>query len=202
MSLSLNRLLNSHYGFPSKGLFGHFFSSTVAHTRSFSLYRRISPLYRRISPLGDSKISMVPVLDEWVQKGRTVNEEELRDIIQKLNHYRRFKHALEISQWMSDKRYIPLMPRDIALRMNLILKVHGLEQVENYFNNIHKNLKTYQVYIALLNCYALEKSVDKAEAIMQRLRDLGLVRTAPRLQYFDECLLSHGKLGETRHPDA
>lgn len=121
---------------------------------------------------------MVPVLDEWVQKGGTVNEEELRDIIQKLNHYRRFKHALEISQWMSDKRYIPLMPRDIALRMNLILKVHGLEQVENYFNNIHKNLKTYQVYIALLNCYALEKSVDKAEAIMQRLRDLGFVRTA------------------------
>lgn len=97
MSLSLNRLLNSRSGFPWKRLFGHFFSSTAAHTRSFSLYRRMSPLYRRISPLGDSKISMVPVLDEWVQKGGTVNEEELRDIIQKLNHYRRFKHALEVS---------------------------------------------------------------------------------------------------------
>ncbi|RVW37887.1 hypothetical protein CK203_025836 [Vitis vinifera] len=98
MSLSLNRLLNSRSGFPWKRLFGHFFSSTAAHTRSFSLYRRMSPLYWRISPLGDSKISMVPVLDEWVQKGRTVNEEELRDIIQKLNHYRRFKHALEYTK--------------------------------------------------------------------------------------------------------
>ena len=79
---------------------------------------------------------------------------------------------------MSDKRQICLMPWDIALRMNLIFKVHGLEQVENYFSNIPESLKNHQVYIALLNCYALEKSVDKAEAVMQSLRDLGFAKTA------------------------
>lgn len=65
------------------------------------------------------------------------------------------------------------MARDIVLRMNLIFRVHGLKQVENYVNNIHEKLKNHHVYTAVLNCYAVEKSVDKAEAVMQSLRDLG-----------------------------
>uniref|UniRef100_A0A5B7ATK0 Pentatricopeptide repeat-containing protein n=1 Tax=Davidia involucrata TaxID=16924 RepID=A0A5B7ATK0_DAVIN len=88
-----------------------------------------------------------------------------------------FSSLFQISQWMTDKRYIPLSPSDIAARLNLILRVHSLEQVENYFNNIPEQLKGFDVYTALLNCYAHVKSVEKAEAVMQKLRDMG-VRTS------------------------
>ncbi|KAI8525516.1 hypothetical protein RHMOL_Rhmol13G0236200 [Rhododendron molle] len=78
---------------------------------------------------------------------------------------------------MSDKRYIPLSNADAATRLLLIFKVHGLEQAEKYFNNLHQELKGFEVYTALLNCYADEKSVEKAESFMQKLRDMGFDRT-------------------------
>lgn len=74
---------------------------------------------------------------------------------------------------MSDKRYFPLSSVDTAARMNLILRVHGLEQVENYFNSIPSQLKKFQVHVALLNCYAHEKCVDKANAVLQKIKEMG-----------------------------
>lgn len=128
--------------------------------------------------MGDHGVSIVPVLDQWIKEGRTVDKEQLRVFIKEMRRYRRFKHALEISMWMSEKRYFILSIRDIAIRLDLISKVHGIEQAENYFNSVPVKLKTLEVYGALLNCYAHEKSVEKAEAIMQKLRDLGLAKTS------------------------
>lgn len=71
--------------------------------------------------------------------------------------------------WMSDRRYFPLSPGDLAYRLELINKVHGLERAENYFNNIPKRLKLYQPYGALLRCYAEEKSIEKAEALFEKM---------------------------------
>lgn len=79
---------------------------------------------------------------------------------------------------MTDKMYMPLAPGDVAARLNLILKVHGLKQVEIYFDNISKQLKGIQVYTALLNCYANEKSVEKAEMLMQKMRDIGYAKSS------------------------
>ncbi|KAJ0027702.1 hypothetical protein Pint_36293 [Pistacia integerrima] len=83
--------------------------------------------------------------------------------------------------WMTDKRYLPPTCADVAIRLDLISKVHGTEQAENYFHNVPEKLKGLPVYGALLNCYASVKSVEKAEATMQKMRDLVLARTS--LQY-------------------
>lgn len=115
----------------------------------------------------------MPVLDQWIEEGRNVDPPQLRRIIKELRHYRHFKHALEISQWMTDKRYMILSPSDIAVRLNLIGKVHGIEQVENLFNSTPKQFKTLEVYGALLRCYSDRKCVDKAEAVMQQMEELG-----------------------------
>lgn len=170
MKLSLSYLLKSrpHFGY-RKGL-THLLSSTSTLTT----LSRPDRLYKRISPVGDHSISIVPVLDQWVREGRTVDKRELQLIIKELRLYKRFKHALE---WMTDKRYIPPASDDIATRLNLICKVHGLEQAENYFNNIPQQVKGFEVYNALLNCYMHVKSVQKAEGVMQKLRDLGYTRT-------------------------
>ncbi|KDP21920.1 hypothetical protein JCGZ_03058 [Jatropha curcas] len=74
---------------------------------------------------------------------------------------------------MADKRYIPLTSIDIALRLDLISKVYGIEEAEKYFNNIPQKFKVLKVYGALLNCYARAESIEKAEAVMQKMRDLG-----------------------------
>ncbi|XP_031283658.1 pentatricopeptide repeat-containing protein At2g20710, mitochondrial-like [Pistacia vera] len=135
-------------------------------------------LFRRITPLGDPAVSIVPMLDQWVQEGRTVEKEQLQLFIKELRSSRRFTHALQISMWMTDKRYLQLTAGDVAIRLDLISKVHGVEQAENYFNHIPKQLR-FSAYSALLNCYANAKSVEKAEATMQEMGDLGLFARTP-----------------------
>lgn len=137
-----------------------------------------SSLYRRISPVGDPDISIIPVLDQWISEGREVDKESLNSIIDSLKKYKRFKHALEISEWMTNKRYIPPTKDDIKTRLQLIHKVHGLEKAEEFYNKISQIFKGYEVDTALLYIYSLEKSVDKAESIMQKLRNTGCPMTS------------------------
>ncbi|KAJ0028316.1 hypothetical protein Pint_36308 [Pistacia integerrima] len=155
--------------------------STKKAERSSTISRwkgSMNALYRRISPVGNPGVSIVPLLDQWVEEGRPVDKEQLQVFIKELRSYRRFRHALEISMWMTDKRYLPPTCADVAIRLDLISKVYGTEKAENYFNNVPETLKGLPVYSALLNCYARVKSVEKAEAIMQKMRDLGLARTS------------------------
>ncbi|GMN50810.1 hypothetical protein TIFTF001_019973 [Ficus carica] len=155
--------LRSIFGGQNQNVSGRFLYSTSANTGK-------QRLYQRISPVGDPSVSVVPILDQWVQEGKPVRQNDLQRIIKELRVFRRFHHALEISQWMSDKRYMPLSAKDVATRLDLISKVHGLDKAENYFDNIPSALKKFEVYSTLLNCYANEKSVEKAEAIMQQMR--------------------------------
>ncbi|XP_031265388.1 pentatricopeptide repeat-containing protein At2g20710, mitochondrial-like [Pistacia vera] len=150
--------------------------------RSSSPYSNsMRDLFRRISTLGDATVSIVPLLDQWVQEGRTVEKEQLQLFIKELRSFRRFNHALQISMWMTDKRYIPLNADDVAVRLDLISQVHGVERAGNYFNNVSKQLRRFPVYSALLKCYANAKSVEKAEATMQEMSDLGFFIRTPLL---------------------
>ena len=75
---------------------------------------------------------------------------------------------------MTDKRYMVLSASDVAVRLHLIANVYGIQQAENFFSNTPKQLRTLEVYGALLGCYALGKWVDKAETTLQKMRELGL----------------------------
>ncbi|XP_030512522.2 pentatricopeptide repeat-containing protein At2g20710, mitochondrial-like [Rhodamnia argentea] len=134
-------------------------------------------LFRRISPLGDPKLSIVPVLDQWVAEGNSVERRPFLLLIKRMRSYRRHSHALEISMWMSDKRYISITTADAAVRLSLISKVHGVEQAEIFFDNLPQRLKVEKVYIAFLNCYAKAKLPKKAEALLEKMRHLGFPRS-------------------------
>ncbi|TXG58046.1 hypothetical protein EZV62_015875 [Acer yangbiense] len=81
-----------------------------------------------------------------------------------------------MSMWMTDKRYFRISAADAAVRLNLISKVQGVEQAENFFNSISKTLRTLPTYTALLKCYAYVRNVEKAEATMDKIRELGLAK--------------------------
>ncbi|OVA00590.1 Pentatricopeptide repeat [Macleaya cordata] len=149
-----------------------FFSTKTLNSHSFD------SLYKRVSPIRDPKASIIPVLEKWVEDGNTVKRLDLRLLIRRMMYYRRFQHALEISHWMSDRRYIELSPSDVAIRLDLIFKVHGLENAEKYFHSIAKPLKAAQSYGALLYCYVKEKSVDKAHALVEEMKKLGFATTS------------------------
>ncbi|KAJ0088202.1 hypothetical protein Patl1_32849 [Pistacia atlantica] len=79
-------------------------SSVSTATRNLTTERRstnpdsnsMRGLFRRITPLGDPTVSIVPLLDQWVQEGRTVEKEQLQLFIKELRSFRRFTHALQV----------------------------------------------------------------------------------------------------------
>ncbi|KAF5481271.1 hypothetical protein F2P56_001938 [Juglans regia] len=136
------------------------------------------PLNIRISRAGHPRVPIVQVINQWLEEGRDV-QVSLHKFIRQLRKHRRFKHALQISEWLSEQRNHDLSPGDIAIRLDLISKVHGLEEAEKYFDGIPDTSRiTMHVYGALLNCYAEHKSLDKAEATMQKMRELGFLESS------------------------
>lgn len=144
-------------------------------TTTASISHERDSLYRRISPIGDQNVSVIPVLDGWINEGNAVNKYQLQSLVKEFRRYRRFRHALEISEWMAD--LFTLRPADIAVQLDLVCKVRGLEHAEKYFNNVPKYAKTFQTYGALINCYAQTKSVEKAENLLQEMKELRFVTT-------------------------
>ncbi|XP_059663151.1 pentatricopeptide repeat-containing protein At2g20710, mitochondrial-like [Cornus florida] len=147
-------------------------------TPNLSPFSPVKALYDQIQIVCDPRASIIPVLDKWVEQGRSVGNKELRSLIHLMKDFNRFNHALEISKWMTDRRYFILSPADVAVRLELISTVHGIEHAENYFNNISNSLKSATVYGALLSSYVRQKSIAKAEAVMQNMREMGFATTS------------------------
>ncbi|XAR55498.1 hypothetical protein NMG60_11035580 [Bertholletia excelsa] len=149
-------------------------SSVNASSSSVSASR--DNLYSRISPLGDPNVPILPILDQWVEDRGGIDRSELQTTIKMLRQFKRFKQALQVSEWMTNRSYPDPLHGDLAIQLNLISRVHGLEQAEQYFAKIPNDTRDFRVYCALLSCYARATSLDKAEATMQKIRELGFAR--------------------------
>lgn len=88
--------------------------STRANAANISFnYASANKLYRMISPLGDPNVSIVPILDQWVEQVGTVDKGRFITIIKELRHYRRYKHALEVS----------FIPNEMCVHVGLLGKL-------------------------------------------------------------------------------
>ncbi|OMO51873.1 hypothetical protein CCACVL1_29531 [Corchorus capsularis] len=183
-SLYLDALKSADYPILNTGLASlenvmgiSWYSTASSTTRNTAMTGRTAHLFWRILKLRDSSISVVPVLDRWVAERNRIERSDLHTCIRKLISLQRYAQALEISFWMTDKMDFQLMASDAAIRLDLMMKVHGIEYAENYFNKgVPKQLQRFKVYSALLRCYVHINSVEKAEALMQRMRYFGLDR--------------------------
>ncbi|XP_071703018.1 pentatricopeptide repeat-containing protein At2g20710, mitochondrial-like [Rutidosis leptorrhynchoides] len=153
-------------------------------------------LYRRISPVGDPKASMIPILEQWQNEGKTVRFDQLIVIIKSLRKFNRYTHALQLSEWMANKKP-KLQPAGVAVHLDLISRVKGLEEAEKYFNSTPDDVKNLQVYGALLNCYAVTKSVEKAEATAEKMKQFGMMTTLS----YNSMLNLYKKVGDNEKLD-
>eukprot|EP01018_Ginkgo_biloba_P008859 Gb_20238 [translate_table: standard] len=135
-------------------------------------------LYRRLSRLGSPQRSAIAVLDKWVDQGNRLKKVELERFIQELRKYRRYKHALEVSEWMDGHRGLRLALGDYAIRLDLIAKVRDIASAEKYFIELPEFAKNQLSYGALLNCYVKEKLTEKAEALMEKMKELDFASNA------------------------
>lgn len=61
---------------------------------------------------------------------------------------------------------------DQAIHLDLIAKARGVSTAEEYFINLPESAKNHLTYGALLNCYCKELTTDKAESLMEKMKEL------------------------------
>ncbi|CAN0896843.1 Pentatricopeptide repeat-containing protein At2g20710, mitochondrial [Linum grandiflorum] len=164
--------------------------SKLLRVTSFSSYSRsrTSPpaftsappdsLYNRVWRAGHPSISIVEVIEKWLDEGKQIKQSELDSLIRNLRRHRRHPQALQLSEWMRDQSCYSDSPGEIAVRLDLILKVRGLEQAEEAFEAVPEASRGFQVYGALLNCYARKMLVEKAEATMAKMGELKFLKSS------------------------
>uniref|UniRef100_A0A7N0URU1 Pentatricopeptide repeat-containing protein n=1 Tax=Kalanchoe fedtschenkoi TaxID=63787 RepID=A0A7N0URU1_KALFE len=150
-------------------------------------------LKSRILRLRLPKRSATNVIQKWVSEGNGVTDSQLRDISKELRRCQRYKHALEISEWMVGHEEFQLSDSDYAVRIELMTKVFGIDASERYFEALPDAAKTSETYTALLHSYGLAKQVDKAEQIYQRIKESNVPVTA--LAY-NEMMTLYMSVGE------
>ncbi|EOA20749.1 hypothetical protein CARUB_v10001077mg [Capsella rubella] len=126
-------------------------------------------LRSRIFRLRLPKRSATTVLEKWVGEGNQITVNELRDISKELRRTRRYKHALEVTEWMVQNEESKISDADYASRIDLISKVFGIDAAERYFEGLHIDSKTTETYTSLLHAYAGSKQTERAEALFRRI---------------------------------
>uniref|UniRef100_A0A0E0BCC9 Pentacotripeptide-repeat region of PRORP domain-containing protein n=1 Tax=Oryza glumipatula TaxID=40148 RepID=A0A0E0BCC9_9ORYZ len=137
--------------------------------------RKKDSLFRRVAAAADPRLPLSPVLEQWcLAEERPIAKPEIQSIIKYLCRRRRFSQALQLSMWMTERLHLHLSPGDVAYRLELITKVHGLDRAVEYFDSMPDQLKQQQCYGSLLKCYAEAKCVEKAEELFQKMRGMGM----------------------------
>lgn len=85
--------------------------------------------------------------------------------------------TLQLSETMSKRNMIKTVS-DHAIHLDLLAKARGITAAENYFVNLPESSKNHLCYGALLNCYCKELMTEKAEGLMEKMKELSLPLTS------------------------
>ncbi|VFQ68581.1 unnamed protein product [Cuscuta campestris] len=151
-------------------------------------------LGRRLLSLVYSKRSAVITIRKWKEEGHAVKKHELVRVIRELRKLRRYKHALEVCEWMRLQDDIHFLSGDYSVHLDLIAKVQGINRAEKFFSEIPSNMVDYWTYSALLHCYSQEKDTDKAEALIKKMSDCGHLKHPLPYNHMLSLYISTGQL--------
>ncbi|KAG2268411.1 hypothetical protein Bca52824_062966 [Brassica carinata] len=129
--------------------------------------KRSSELFKAIVSV--SGLSVATALDKWVEDGKDINRTEIANAMLQLRRRRMYGRALQ---------HYELEERDYASRLDLIAKIRGLHKGELYIERIPGSFRGELVYRTLLTNYASTSNVRKAEAVFNKMKDLGFPRTS------------------------
>ncbi|CAN0879531.1 Pentatricopeptide repeat-containing protein At1g02150 [Linum grandiflorum] len=130
-------------------------------------------VYKRIWSMED--LGVGTVLDQCEIGGKQLAKWELTKIIKQLRKFQRFKQAIEVYEWMINRKKYSLSARDAGLQIDLVAKVHGIPAAEEYLENAPDFLKDKRIYGALLNIYVKHKNKEKAESLFREMQDKNYV---------------------------
>ncbi|GMJ01217.1 hypothetical protein like AT1G02150 [Hibiscus trionum] len=131
-------------------------------------------LYKKISLMENPDLGSASVLNDWEKAGRKLTKWELCRIVKELRKYKRYKQALEVYEWMNNRgERFRFSASDAAIQLDLVSKVRGVSSAEDYFLQLPDTLKDKRIYGALLNAYVRARMQEKAESLIDNMRNKG-----------------------------
>ncbi|WVZ23936.1 hypothetical protein V8G54_002480 [Vigna mungo] len=130
-------------------------------------------LYVKLFKDGGSQLSVCQSLNNFIKTGKRVYKWEVGDTLKKLRDRKLYQPALKLSETMA-KRNMMKTVSDHAIHLDLLAKARGITAAENYFINLPESAKNHLCYGALLNCYCKELRTEKAEGLMEKMKELSL----------------------------
>ncbi|CAN1246882.1 Pentatricopeptide repeat-containing protein At4g02820, mitochondrial [Linum grandiflorum] len=122
------------------------------------------------------KRSAVVTLQKWREEGNKIQKYQMNRIVRELRGLKRFKHALEVCEWMNLQPDIKLVAGDYAVHLDLVAKVRGLPSAEKFFEDLPENMRGSLACTSLLHTYVQNKVPEKAEALMDKMTECGFLK--------------------------
>ncbi|KAL0419910.1 UNVERIFIED_CONTAM: Pentatricopeptide repeat-containing protein, mitochondrial [Sesamum radiatum] len=151
-------------------------------------------LGRRFFALVYAKRSAVVALRKWKEEGHVVRKYELNRIVRELRKLKRYKHALEVCEWMRIQEDMKLVPGDYAVHLDLVAKIRGLNSAEKFFEDLPEKMRDPATCSALLHTYVQHKESDKAEALMEKMSECGFLKSPLPFNHMLSLYVSTGQL--------
>ncbi|KAF5732763.1 hypothetical protein HS088_TW17G00293 [Tripterygium wilfordii] len=151
-------------------------------------------LGKRLLSLVFSKRSAVISIRKWKEEGHTVRKYELNRIVKELRKHKRYKHALEICEWMTLQQDIKLLPGDYAIHLDLIAKVRNLASAEKFFEDLPDRMRGPATCTALLHTYVQNKMSAEAEALMEKMSECDFLKNPHAYNHMLSLYISNGQL--------
>ncbi|GAB4854915.1 hypothetical protein Ancab_023504 [Ancistrocladus abbreviatus] len=150
-------------------------------------------LYYKLFKDGSDEVSVRHQLNQFLKSRKRVYKWEVGDTIRKLRDRKRYFPALKLSDAMA-RRGMNMTVSDQAIHLDLISKTHGIHAAENYFIDLPETSKNHLTYGALLNCYCKELMSEKAEALMEKMKELALPLTS---MSYNSLMTLYTKIGQS-----
>ncbi|CAN6446184.1 unnamed protein product [Victoria cruziana] len=133
-------------------------------------------LHRLLFKEGSSSRSVGRVLGRWLKDTQQFSKGEIGTSVRVLRQRKKFSLALKLLETAS-KRGLNLTASDEAIKIDLLSKTKGIIVAEKHFADLPEPSKNYRSYGALFNCYCNEKMTEKAEALMEKMKEKKFVST-------------------------
>lgn len=133
-------------------------------------------LYKRLTSMADPDKDAASVLAQCENEGIRISKFSLSRVVKQLRKYKQYQLALEVLEWMKGRaERFWLSTGDIAIKLDLISKLHGASSAEDYFNTLGDSSKDGRVYGSLLNAYVNSKMKEKAESVYAIMKEKGFL---------------------------
>ncbi|XP_044491104.1 pentatricopeptide repeat-containing protein At1g60770-like [Mangifera indica] len=149
-------------------------------------------LYNRLFKDGSSEVSVRQQLNQFLKSSKRVYKWEVGDTIKKLRDRKLYYPALKLSEAMA-RRGMNKTVSDQAIHLDLVAKTRGIDAAENYFVDLPETSKNHLTYGALLNCYCKELATEKAESLMEKMKELNIGLTS---MPYNSLMTLYTKIGQ------